>query len=86
MLRPPRKIGVNRLVDWKLILHSYAFIGILETTASFAMSYWYLQRNGVSFADQWLSFGNLPSTIDPETYTHLLNEASSVYFITLVVM
>ncbi len=29
--RPPRKVGVDRLVDWKLIVQSYGFIGVMET-------------------------------------------------------
>jgi sodium/potassium-transporting ATPase subunit alpha len=86
LLRPPRKIGTDRLVDWKLILQSYGFIGVLETTASFAMSYWYLQRQGIPFSSQWFSFGNLPDGIDPDFYTQQLNVASSIYFVNLVVM
>ncbi|KAJ1299935.1 hypothetical protein OPQ81_005376 [Rhizoctonia solani] len=50
LLRPPRVIGVDRLVDWKLIVQSYGFIGFMETLASFAMSYWYLERNGIPLA------------------------------------
>lgn len=84
--RRPRKIGTDRLVDWKLIVQSYGFVGMLETTASFAMSYWYMQRKGIPFTAQWFSFGNLPSDIDPDYYTQKLNEASSIYFVNLVVM
>ncbi|KAK5656850.1 hypothetical protein OQA88_4398 [Cercophora sp. LCS_1] len=86
LLRPPRRVGVDRLVDWKLVVQSYGFIGVLETVASFAMSYWYLERNGIPFGTLWFSFGNLPNTIDSEFYTQKLNEASSIYFVTLVVM
>lgn len=45
-LRKPRKPNVDRLVDWQLMLQSYEFIGVIETVTSFAMSYWYLERNG----------------------------------------
>ncbi|KAK3359504.1 hypothetical protein B0T25DRAFT_447450 [Lasiosphaeria hispida] len=86
LMRPPRKVGVDRLVDWKLIVQSYGFLGVLETVASFSMSYWYLERNGIPFSALWFSFGNLPDTIDPEYYAQKLNEASSIYFVTLVVM
>ena len=84
--RPPRKVGTDRLVDWKLIVHSYGIVGVLETIASFAMSYWYLERNGIPFSTLWFSFGRLPDTIDPDYYSQKLNEASSIYFVTLVVM
>ncbi|KAK3328077.1 hypothetical protein B0T19DRAFT_182658 [Cercophora scortea] len=86
MVRPPRRIGVDRLVDWKLIVQSYGFVGVIETLSSFAMSYWYLERNGISFSTLWFSFGNLPDTIDPDFYAQKLNEASSIYFVNLVVM
>ncbi|KAF3760352.1 calcium ATPase [Cryphonectria parasitica EP155] len=86
LLRPPRVIGVDRLVDWKLIVHSYGFIGFMETLASFAMSYWYLQRSGIPFSALWFGFGNLPADIDDAYYTDKLNVASSIYFVNLVVM
>jgi sodium/potassium-transporting ATPase subunit alpha len=78
--RPPRKIGVDRLVDWKLVVQSYGFIGVIETVCSFAMSYWYLERNGIPFSTLWMSFGNpnLPDSISSDQYTQLLNEASSI--------
>ncbi|KAK4442051.1 hypothetical protein QBC34DRAFT_456653 [Podospora aff. communis PSN243] len=86
LMRPPRKIGVDRLVDWRLIVQSYGFVGIVETATSFAMSYWYLQRNGITFAALWFSFGSLAETVDEDYYAQKLNEASSIYFVTLVVM
>ncbi|KAK1753292.1 hypothetical protein QBC47DRAFT_431753 [Echria macrotheca] len=84
--RPPRRPGVDRLVDWKLIVQSYGFVGIIETVCSFAMSYWYLERQGIPFSVIWFSFGDLPDSIDPDFYAQKLNEASSIYFVTLVVM
>jgi sodium/potassium-transporting ATPase subunit alpha len=86
LLRPPRNPKKDRLVGWKLILHAYGFIGVLETVASFAMSYWYLQRRGIPFSALWFKFGALPEGVDEDYHTARLNEASSVYFITLVVM
>jgi len=86
LLRKPRAVGVDRLVGWKLILYSYGFIGFMETISSFAMAFWYLERNGLAFRDIWFSFGNLPSYIDPVYYAQKLNEASAIYFVNLVVM
>ena len=65
LLRPPRKIGVDRLVDWKLIVQSYGVVGVIETVCSFAVSYWYLERSGgiLSFSALWFSFGNLPEGV-----------------------
>ncbi|TVY71246.1 Sodium/potassium-transporting ATPase subunit alpha-A [Lachnellula suecica] len=86
LLRRPRKPKTDRLVDWQLMLQAYGVIGLLETVSSFAMSYWYLQRNGISFSDLWFRYGVLPASIDQDYATARLNEASSIYFINLVVM
>jgi len=88
MLRPPRDIYNDRLVDWKLLLQSYGLIGILETICSFAMSFWYLQRKGLPFSQLWFSFGNIPTPpgqTEADVSYHL-TVASSIYFVTLVVM
>ncbi|KAF8849799.1 calcium ATPase [Acephala macrosclerotiorum] len=86
LLRKPRKPKVDRLVDWKLILQSYGFIGVIETLTSFAMSYWYLQRSGIPFSALWFKYGALPDNIDQDYYNARLREASSIYFVNLVVM
>lgn len=86
LTRPPRRVGVDHLVDWKLVVHSYGVVGLMETLVSFAMSYWYLQRQGISFSSLWFGFGRLPDGIDQDFYNDQLNVASSIYFVTLVVM
>lgn len=88
MLRPPRDIHNDRLVDWRLLLQSYGLIGILETICSFAMSFWYLERKGLSFSTLWFSFGNIPAPPGQtaDDVSRHLTVASSIYFITLVVM
>jgi sodium/potassium-transporting ATPase subunit alpha len=86
LLRPPRDPKKDRLVNWQLILHAYGFVGVIEATASFAMSYWYAQRRGLPFSDLWFGFGTVPASMTSAEYTAILNEASSVYFVTLVVM
>ncbi|KAL5601021.1 hypothetical protein BROUX41_005850 [Berkeleyomyces rouxiae] len=85
LLRKPRVPGKDRLVDWKLIAQEYLTVGLYMTTLSFTMSYWYLQREGIPFSTIWWSFGDLPG-IDADYYASKLNVASSIYFVTLVVM
>lgn len=65
---------------------SYGLIGVLETVASFSMSYWYLERNGIDFKYLWFQYGALPDTLDPDYVATKLSEASSIYFVNLVVM
>ncbi|KAK4561596.1 hypothetical protein LTR86_004275 [Recurvomyces mirabilis] len=79
--RPPRNAKKDRLVDWKLILQAYGFIGLIETTSSFAMSYWYAQRRGVPFSMLWFGFSSVT-----DEQQDVLNTASSIYFVNLVVM
>jgi sodium/potassium-transporting ATPase subunit alpha len=86
LLRKPRNVKKDHLVDWKLILYSYGFIGMIETILSFTMSYWYSQRNGLTFSNLWFSFGSVPKDMPTHQYTSILNTASSIYFVNLVVM
>jgi magnesium-transporting ATPase (P-type) len=86
LLRQPRKPKQDRLVNWKLIFHAYGILGMLESIASFAMAYWYLERRGIPFSALWFKFGAVPPDVNPDYYQARLNEASSIYFINLVVM
>ncbi|KAH7348562.1 hypothetical protein BKA65DRAFT_584292 [Rhexocercosporidium sp. MPI-PUGE-AT-0058] len=86
LLRKPRKPRTDRLVDWQLIVQAYGFIGVIETLCSFAMSYWFLERQGIPFSNLWFKYGSLPDTIDPDYAASQYNVASSIYFINLVVI
>ena len=86
LLRKPRDTTKDRLVDWQLMLQSYGFIGLIECLSSFAMSYWYLQRNGIAFSTLWFGFGAVSNGITQDEYAARLAEASSIYFVNLVVM
>ncbi|TFK33627.1 sodium-potassium ATPase [Crucibulum laeve] len=81
LLRKPRDIKNDRLADWRLLLHAYGFLGVIESLCAMSMSFWYLQRNGVPFSNLALGFGNWPG-LDNELYFR----AQSVYFFTLVIM
>lgn len=39
LLRRPRDVKKDKLVDWKLLFHAYIFLGLQETVCSFAMAY-----------------------------------------------
>lgn len=86
LTRPPRNAKKDRLVNAKLIFQAYGFLGVLETLASFAMGYWYAQRHGIPFTTLWFGFGTVPQGMTQERYQDILNVASSVYFVNLVVM
>jgi len=86
MTRPPRNAKKDRLVDWKLIVHAYGFIGVLQTVLSFTMSYWYCQRSGLSFGSLWFGFGSTPDNLTSDEVSAILATASSIYFANLVIM
>lgn len=85
LLRPPRT-QKDHLVDWRLLLWSYGFMGICETILSFTMSYWYCQRNGLYFSDLWFKFGEVPAHMTVDRYNRILMTASSIYFANLIIM
>ena len=88
LLRKPRNVKKDKLVDWRLLFHAYIFLGIQETLTSFAMSFWYCQRKGVNFSALWLGYGNpsAPPHEDADYVKQVLAEASSIYFVNLVIM
>ncbi|KAI2640056.1 hypothetical protein GGS21DRAFT_394698 [Xylaria nigripes] len=86
LLRKPRDVKKDRLVDWQLLFYAYGIVGIVQTVTSFAMSFFYLEKQGIPFSQVWFSFGKVPDGIDPDFYTAHLNTASSIYFVNLVVM
>jgi sodium/potassium-transporting ATPase subunit alpha len=86
LLRRPRNPKKDKLVDWKLLFHAYIFIGVQETLCSFAMAYWYCQRQGVPFSILWLGYGIYPDQYDPDYVAQVLATASSIYFANLVIM
>ncbi|KAK5627857.1 hypothetical protein RRF57_003572 [Xylaria bambusicola] len=86
LLRKPRDVKKDRLVDWRLLLHAYGVIGVFQTVTSFFVSFWYLQRNGIFFDQLWFAFGKIPDGVDQDYYAEKLNVASSIYFVNLVVM
>ena len=86
LLRKPRDTTKDRLVDWPLILQSYGFIGLIKCLSSFAISYWNLQRNDIPFSTLCSGFGGVSAGITEDKYAARLAEASSIYFINLVII
>ncbi|KAK5143256.1 hypothetical protein LTR04_001945 [Oleoguttula sp. CCFEE 6159] len=86
LLRRPRSSKKDRLVNWELFLQAYGFLGVLEALSSFAMAYWYAERKGIPFSSLWFGFGIPPTGMSQVHYTAVLHEASSIYFINLVIM
>lgn len=86
LLRRPRNPKTDRLVNWQLMLQAYGFFGVIESLCSFSMSYGYLQKSGVPFSALWFKYGEVPANATQDYYNARLAEASSIYFVNLVVM
>lgn len=73
-------------MNWQLVVQAYGFIGILETVCAFSMGYWYAQRQGIQFSTLWFGFNSVEPGFTKDEQQKILNVASSIYFVTLVVM
>jgi len=83
MKRRPRNPTKDRLVDWKLLLYSYLFIGTLECTTAFLIFTWHMSQHGYGVRDWLLTYSNFPT--DPYT-TEVVLEGQSIFFVVLFVL
>lgn len=86
LLKKPRSITGARLVDWRLVLNSYFIVGTYDAFVAMLMTFLYFQEKGIPFSALSLSFGQYPDGIEAETVNKVLKVASSIYFVTLVIM
>ncbi|GAA5873739.1 hypothetical protein JCM3774_000154 [Rhodotorula dairenensis] len=85
LLQPPRDRKKDRLVDWRLLLQAYGFLGLLESlTAMTGAFYFGFHRNGIPFSALWLKYGNYD--VDPDLLAEATNHAQSIYFFNLVIL
>ncbi|KAI7904029.1 uncharacterized protein BX663DRAFT_485506 [Cokeromyces recurvatus] len=90
LTRPPRRPSSDRLVNSRLLLHAYGFVGLMEMLSSMFLFFLYLGINGIPPRDVFFSFSNLRS---PDGYkghtadeiTQMINVAQSIYFVNLVI-
>lgn len=81
--KKPRSITKEKLVDWKLLLHSYFTIGTFYTFTSMLLGFINLKRKGFAFSDFSMSYGSYE---DLPGVTNAINMSSSIYFNNLVIM
>lgn len=90
LTRPPRNPKKSTLVDWKLLVHAYLFLGMIEAFFSHVMYFRYMQQyGGFSASDLLLAYDKW--TDGYKNYTQdQLNEfmytGQCVLFVSLVVM
>ncbi len=84
--KKPRSVTGNRLVNLNLLLHSYFTIGTYYCFVSSLVAFLYFKSKGVPFNVLSLSYGEFPPEYSSKRISELTNVASSIYFITLVIM
>ncbi|GAA5889238.1 hypothetical protein JCM8208_007811 [Rhodotorula glutinis] len=83
LLRPPRDRKKDRLANWRLLLHAYSFLGLLESlTAMVGAFYFGFHRRGIRFSQLWLKYGGYD--VDADLMAEATNAAQSIYFFTLL--
>lgn len=85
LLRKPRDVKKDRLVDVRLMVQAYSF-GIIECLCSSAMGFWYLERQGIPFSALVFHYGGWGNGLDPGFVAEKVNTAQSIYYFTLVIM
>lgn len=75
---PPRRIGQDHLVDWKLLLNAYLFIGMIEAAVAYGTFFLFYAAEDEGPGDILLKFTNG----DEE----LMYQGQCLYFYALVVM
>ena len=92
LMRPPRRVGVDRLVDWRLLFQAYVLVGIYETLVSHGMycAYfyfeWHFPIRSLLFAfDHWTNNGVYAGLSLDDRNTSAAS-AQCVYFVTLVIL
>ncbi|CAH6719091.1 plasma membrane ATPase 2 [[Candida] jaroonii] len=82
LYKKPRCVSGERLVDWRLLLHSYLFVGTFECFVAMLLSFLHFTRNGIPFS-ALKSYGDYE---DPVRISSLLASSCSIYFVSLVIL
>lgn len=78
MTRQPRRLGKDHLVDWKLLLNAYLFIGMIEAGVAYLTFFTYYYLEGIYPSDVVFQFSN--GNVD------IMNKGQSLYFYALLIM
>ncbi|GAA95544.1 uncharacterized protein L969DRAFT_92675 [Mixia osmundae IAM 14324] len=85
MLRPPRNIKTDRLADWRLLCHSYLFLGNLQALCAMTACFYFAFEHtyGIHWSQLVFSYGGVQG-VDPETLAEATAQAQALYFFSLV--
>ena len=88
MKRKPVVRNSSHLVDWRLLFHAYALIGMIESFSAFLCWFWYFSEQGLPASALFLAFdsysdgyhGFSQDQLDDMMYT-----GQSIFFVSLVI-
>lgn len=88
--RLPRKPKTDRLVNAKLLMHAYGFIGLMEMLSSQFLFFLYMSYHGLPPSKIFFSFSDYNSVngymgFTAAEITAMTNTAQSIYFVNLVI-
>ncbi|CAG8769228.1 9509_t:CDS:1, partial [Dentiscutata erythropus] len=90
LTRPPRNPKTSHLVDWRLLVHAYLFLGMIEAFFSHVMYFRYMQQyGGFSASDLLLAFDKWSDgykNYSQDQLNEFMYTGQCVLFVSLVVM
>jgi sodium/potassium-transporting ATPase subunit alpha len=92
MERPPVVRNKERLVNGRLLLHAYLFLGTLETLSAFFCFCWYWTDQGYPVHDLFLQYSYFGTTgpdlknTEPQLLAAHLAVSQSIYYVSLVIL
>ena len=89
MKRAPVKRKESHLVDWRLIFHAYALVGMIESICAFLCWFWYFHEEGVPASALFFAFDSYADGFQGKSQAELdelLFTGQSIFFVALVVM
>lgn len=90
ILRPPRNVKKDRLVDWKCVLHIFCFYAVMTGVGSMGAYFMYMAEYGIGWNDLIMAFNKWEAGYKgyatDEELAFLVARSSSAYYATMVIM
>ena len=97
MTRPPIDRRTAHLVDWRVVIQAYGFLGFITTFGAFFCQFWYYQSKGlyahcIFFAFNWgddsdyTCHDSSTADISPADQVSINLTAQAIYYVALITM
>ena len=88
MKRRPQRRSESHLVNWRLLFHAYALLGMIESFSAFLCWFWYFHHQGIPASGLFFAFDQYSDGYygkSQEQLDELLYTGQSVFFTSLVI-